>query len=227
MPDAVKERKGARRLLVGGFAALLAGPCLLWPLARTVCDTTNYENRTLAAFPSLADGVDGWPAAFEEWLGDHAPFRNQFLTLKSGADRLVGTLDSTNVLLGKEGWLFLKDVSDSKSLSDYQGLTAYTAGEMQAMADSLTALNDALAAKGSRLLLLFAPAKEGVYSRYMPDSVPVVSRPTRVGALANTLTETGVPVLFPLEELEDAALERQVYYKYDTHWNEAGAWLPS
>ena len=84
MPDAVKERKGARRLLVGGFAALLAGPYLLWPLARTVCDTTNYENRTLAAFPSLADGVDGWPAAFEEWLGDHAPFRNQFLTLKSG-----------------------------------------------------------------------------------------------------------------------------------------------
>ncbi len=225
MPDAVKERKGARRLLVGGFAALLAGPCLLWPLARTVCDTTNYENRTLAAFPSLADGVDGWPAAFEEWLGDHAPFRNQFLTLKSGADRLVGTLDSTNVLQGKEGWLFLKDVSDSKSLSDYQGLTAYTAEETQAMADSLTALNDALAAKGSRLLLLFAPAKEGVYNRYMPDSVPVVSRPTRVGALANTLAETGVPVLFPLEELEDAALERQVYYKYDTHWNEAGAWL--
>ena len=32
-------------------------------------------------------------------------------------------------------------------------------------------------------------------------------------------------MLFPLEELEDAALERQVYYKYDTHWNEAGAWL--
>lgn len=30
----------------------------------------------------------------------------------------------------------LKDVSDSKSLSDYQGLTAYTAEETQAMADS-------------------------------------------------------------------------------------------
>ena len=225
MPDAVRERKGARRLLAGGFAALLAGPCLLWPLARTVCDTTNHENRTLAPFPSLADGVDGWPAAFEEWLGDHAPFRNQFLTIKSGADRLVGTLDSANVLLGKEGWLFLKDVSDSKSLSDYQGLTAYTAGETQAMAGSLAALSDALAAKGSRLVLLFAPAKEGVYSRYMPGSVPVVSRPTRVEALAEALAETGVPVLFPLEELADAAQKRQVYYKYDTHWNEAGAWL--
>ena len=220
-----RERRGCPRALIAGFAALLAGPCLLWPLVRGMCDTTNYENRTLAAFPTAATGERAWPAAFEEWLGDHAPFRNQFLTLKSGADRLVGTLDSTNVLLGKEGWMFLKDVSDSKSLSDYQGLTAYSAEETAAMAQALTALNDVLAAKGSRLLVLFAPAKEGVYSRYMPDSVPVVSRPTRVGALAGALGETGVPVLFPLEELEDAALERQVYYKYDTHWNEAGAWL--
>lgn len=220
-----KNRRGCPRALIAGFALLLVGPGLIWPLARGVCDTTNYENRTLAAFPSLADGVRGWPAAFEEWLGDHAPFRNQFLTLKSGADRLVGTLDSSNVLLGKEGWMFLKDVSDSKSLSDYQGLTAYTPEQTQAMADALTALNDALTARGSRLVLLFAPAKEGVYSRYMPDSVPVVHRPTRVGALAQALGETGVPVLFPLEELADASLERQVYYKYDTHWNEAGAWL--
>ena len=225
MSHADRERRGCPRALIAGFAALLAGPCLLWPLVRGMCDTTNYENRTLAAFPTAATGVRAWPAAFEEWLGDHAPFRNQFLTLKSGADRLVGTLDSTNVLLGREGWMFLKDVSDSRSLSDYQGLTAYSAGETAAMAEALTALNDVLAAKGSRLVLLFAPAKEGVYSRYMPDSVPVVSRPTRVGALAGALGETGVPVLFPLEELQAAALERQVYYKYDTHWNEAGAWL--
>lgn len=225
MPTAEKTRKGARRLLIAGFAALLAGPWLVWPLARGLCDTTNYENRTLASFPTPEAGIDGWPAAFEEWLGDHAPFRNQFLTLKAGADRLVGTLDSTNVLLGEEGWMFLKDVSDSKSLSDYQGLTAYTAEETQAMADTLTALNEALAARGSRLVLLFAPTKEGVYARYMPASVPVVRRPTRVQALAEALGETGVPVLFPLNELEAAALERQVYYKYDTHWNEAGAWL--
>ena len=225
MSDQNKSRRGCPRALIAGFALLLVGPGLLWPLARRLCDTTNYENRTLAAFPTLEAGVDGWPAAFEEWLGNHAPFRNQFLTLKAGADRLVGTLDSTNVLLGKEGWLFLKDVSDSKSLSDYQGLTAYSPEQTQAMADALTALNAVLSGKGSRLVLLFAPAKEGVYSRYMPASVPVVSRPTRVEALADSLAATGVPVLFPLEELAAASLERQVYYKYDTHWNQAGAWL--
>lgn len=212
--------------LTAGFAALLAGPGLLWLGVNPFCDTTNYENRTLTSFPTAQTSIEQWPGQFEDWLEDHAPFRNGFLTLKAGADRLVGSLDSSNVLLGKEGWLFLQDVSDSKSLSDYQGLTSYSQEEMAALAGTLEKLNQVLAQKGSRLALIFAPAKEGVYSQYMPDSIPVVSRPTRVQALVEYLNQnTQVPVLFPLEELAQAGLQFQVYYKYDTHWNDPGAWL--
>lgn len=212
--------------LTAGFAVLLAGPGLLWLGVNPFCDTTNYENRTLTAFPSAQTSIEQWPGQFEDWLEDHAPFRNGFLTLKAGADRLVGSLDSSNVLLGKEGWLFLQDVSDSKSVSDYQGLTAYSQEEMAALAGTLEKLNQTLTQKGSRLALIFAPAKEGVYSQYMPDSIPVVSRPTRVQALVEYLNEnTQVPVLFPLEELAQAGKQFQVYYKYDTHWNDPGAWL--
>lgn len=212
--------------LTAGFAALLAGPGLLWLGVNPFCDTTNYENRTLTSFPTAQTSIEQWPGQFEDWLEDHAPFRNGFLTLKAGADRLVGSLDSSNVLLGKEGWLFLQDVSDSKSLSDYQGLTSYSQEEMAALAGTLEKLNQVLAQKGSRLALIFAPAKEGVYSQYMPDSIPVVSRPTRVQALVEYLNQnTQVPVLFPLEELNTAGAQTQVYYKYDTHWNDVGAWL--
>lgn len=220
-----KNRKIQLGLTVG-FAALLAGPGLLWPGVNPFCDTTNYENRALTPFPDAQTSIEVWPGQFEDWLEDHAPFRNGFLTLKAGADRLVGSLDSTNVLLGKEGWLFLQDVSDSNSISDYQGLTAYSQEEMAALAGTLEELNQVLSQKGSRLALVFAPAKEGVYSQYMPDSIPVVARPTRVQALAEYLGQnTGVPVLFPLEELKAVGAQTQVYYKYDTHWNDVGAWL--
>ncbi len=212
--------------LTAGFVALLAGPGLLWLGVNPFCDTTNHENRTLTSFPTAQTSIEQWPGQFEDWLEDHAPFRNGFLTLKAGADRLVGSLDSSNVLLGKEGWLFLQDVSDSKSISDYQGLTAYSQEEMAALAGTLEKLNQVLARKGSKLALIFAPAKEGVYSQYMPDSIPVVSRPTRVQALVEYLNQnTQVPVLFPLEELSTAGESTQVYYKYDTHWNDVGAWL--
>lgn len=212
--------------LIAGFALLLVGPALLWGLLRPWMDTANHENRTLAAFPASGTPLAEWPAAFEAWLGDHAPFRNASLTLKAGADRLLGTLDSSDVLLGKDGWLFLKDVGDSQSISDYQGLTAYTGAEQADLAQSLEALQSTLAGHGIRLAVLFAPAKEGVYSGKMPTSIPAVSRPTRVGALVDLLrADTDVPVVFPLEELRAAAGQRQVYYKYDTHWNDAGAWL--
>lgn len=212
--------------LVAGFAALLVGPGLLWLGLKPLCDTTNYENRTLTAFPSAETSLEQWPTQFEDWLADHAPFRNGFLTLKAGADRLVGSLDSSNVLLGKNGWLFLQDVGDSSSISDYQGLTAYSQEEMAALAEKVQQLADVLAQKGSRLAILFAPAKEGVYSQYMPDSIPVVARPTRVQSLTDYLRQnTEVPVLFPLEALQTAGQTTQVYYKYDTHWNDVGAWL--
>ena len=46
------------------------------------------------------------------------------------------------MLLGREGWLFLKDVSDSKSLSDYQGLTSFSAEETETILRTAQALGE-------------------------------------------------------------------------------------
>lgn len=223
-----KAARRCRAALLCGFAALLFLPGPLWLLLRGGLDTATHENRTLAPFPAgeTAVPLGEWPAAFDAWLGDHAPFRNQFMTLNARANWALGSLDSSDVLLGREHWLFLRDVSDSSSLSDYQGLTAYTPEELAACRNALTALQTALARRGCRLAVLLAPAKEGVYSQYMPTFIPAVSRPTKVQALAGYLgAETSVPILWPQQPLRDAAQRRQVYYKYDTHWNEAGAYL--
>ena len=217
-----------RLALLGGFAALLFLPGPLWLALRGGLDTSNHENRALAPFPAgqSAPGLQEWPAAFDAWLGDHAPFRNQCMTLNARANWALGSLDSSDVLLGKERWLFLRDVSDSSSLLEYQGLTAYTPEELAACRVTLTALQTALARRGCRLAVVLAPAKEGVYSQYMPDTIPAVSRLTRVQALAAYLqAETDLALLWPQQALRDAAKTQQVYYRYDTHWNEAGAYL--
>lgn len=216
-----------RAALLGGFAALLLLPGPLWLALRGHLDTQNHENRALTPFPAgqAAVPLEEWPGAFDNWLGDHAPFRNQLMTLNARANWALGVLDSSDVLLGKDHWLFLRDVADSVSLSDYQGLTACSEEELAAFRDTLAALDTALAARGSRLAVLLAPAKEGVYSRYLPDSIPVVRRPTRVQALAGSLQDAGLPVVWPQQDLIEAASGRQVYYQYDTHWNEAGACL--
>lgn len=225
---AARAGRRCRAALLGGFAALLFLPGPLWLALRGRLDTSNHENRALAPFPAgqSAPGLQEWPAAFDAWLGDHAPFRNQCMTLNARANWALGSLDSSDVLLGKERWLFLRDVSDSSSLLDYQGLTAYTPEELAACRVTLTALQTALARRGCRLAVVLAPAKEGVYSQYMPDTIQAVSRPTRVQALAAYLqAETDLALLWPQQALREAAKTQQVYYRYDTHWNEAGAYL--
>lgn len=223
MKDQSSQKRG--RILAVLFVAMLLLPAPLWLVLAPVMDRENHENRTLASFPTADTGIEEWPAAFEDWLNDHAPFRNEFMSLNGRLNWTVGTLDSSDVLLGKEHWLFLKDVSDSKSISDYQGLTAYTEAELADFTDTLATLQSRLAEHGTRLVVVIAPAKEGVYSQYMPDSIPVVSRPTRVQTLAGHLSEAGIPLVWPQQDLMDLSAERQVYYRYDTHWNEVGAYL--
>lgn len=222
----MKEHSSQKRakILTVLFVVMLLLPAPLWLLLAPHLDTTNYENRTLAAFPQDT-GVEEWPGAFEDWLNDHAPFRNQFMSLNGRLNWALGTLDSSDVLLGKEHWLFLKDVSDSKSISDYQGLTAYSEEELADFVNTLSTLRDRLAEHGTKMVVVIAPAKEGVYSQYMPDSIPVVSRPTRVQTLAERLSAADIPLVWPQQDLIDASAGQQVYYKYDTHWNETGAYL--
>lgn len=214
----------AGRLFLAGFLAMLLLPGPLWLALRGGVDSENHENRALAAFPAGV-ALQQWPAAFEDWLGDHAPFRNQWMGLNARINWALGSLDSTDVLRGKQNWLFLKDVSDSKSLSDYQGLTVYTEAEQQEFVQVLTQLQQALQRRGSRLAVVLAPAKEGVYSQYLPDSIPAVARPTRVQALAGALQGAGLAVVWPQQALIEASQGQQTYYKYDTHWNNAGAFL--
>ncbi len=218
--------------LLGGFLALLLLPYPLWWCLQGYCDTTNYENRTLASCPDLATtSLSALPAAIESWIEDSAPFRNQLMRLNATLNWALNTLDSGDVLLGKENWLFLRDVADSSSISDYQGLTYYTEAEQAELLAAIETLSDALAAYDCDLVVLFAPAKEGVYAQYMPDEIVVMGE-TRVEALVSYLTlhtaqAANTSIVWPKETLQTLATTQAVYYQYDTHWNEVGGWVAS
>lgn len=212
------------------FIAMLALPYPLWVLTRDGLDTENRENRELAAFPTLGTvGYRDTPAAFEDWLADHAPFRNQWMTLNAGVNwRLFGTIESEVVLRGEEDWMFYRNSADSASLDDYQGINHYTGEQLAQIAANLNALQAGLAQKGIELAVIIAPNKELVYRRYMPQSIPMVNPESRVDALAAYLAgATTVPLVWPEAELRALSETQPVYYKYDTHWNEAGAAVAS
>ncbi len=223
----MKKNAFANKILLWGFLCLMLLPFLLFAIFENYIDTKNYENRTLAEFPSFENtNLQEFPSQFENYLGDNAPFRNQFMTLNAAINMMFGIVNSSDVLLGEENWLFLKDVSDSKSISDFQGLTSYSEEQKQQVAQQINELQSILNERQIELVIVFAPAKEGVYSNYMPSYIPVINEQSRVEALVLHLEQnTNVPVVFPKDSLINAAKSADVYFKYDTHWNEIGAYI--
>ena len=213
-------------VMIAAFFLCLTAPNLLFPFLQTEADRENLENRSLAAFPTLsADTLGSFPSSMEQYLGDHAAFRNRFLTLNSLLNlKLFGHADSTQVLKGKDGWYFY---TAGASMENYLGINPFSEPDLERIAAKVSQVQEALDARGIQLVILLAPSKEGIYSEYLPDDFHPASAPTQREQLVTCLQErTSVPIVDPYPLLKNSR-DEQWFYKTDTHWNDAGGFVAS
>lgn len=136
----------------------------------------------------------------------------------------TGTLDNREVILGKDNWLFYSTTQDGAPLDDYQGLTTLTQEEWDKILEGVERVQHNMEVWGAEFVLILPPNKEQVYWEYMPmwyRRQPV----SLVDNLTQALQEKGLNVVNPKAALMEAAQTQQVYYKYDTHWNQLGAYI--
>ena len=71
------------------------------------------------------------------------------------------------------------------------------------------------------------PTKEQVYPEYLP-SYTIENTYKRVPRFVDYVkNNSDIKIIYPLEELHVSKKYWQVYYKHDTHWNDAGAFIGS
>ena len=205
-------------IMIAVFFACILSPNLLFPILKTTADEGTGENRSLAAFPTLSlETIDTFPSGVEDWINDHAAFRNRFLSLNARLNlSLFQFGDSQDVITGKDGWYFY---TLGSSVEDFLGTNRFSAGELQMLADKLQTVHDAWEEKGTEFIFLCAPNKEGIYSEFLPDGFTAPDGPTRRSELLDYLEiHTNVPVVNPYPELKNRR-DYQWYFKTDTHWN--------
>lgn len=196
-------------------------------------DTTNYENRDLAKKPVLSlDTIDSFPSDYETWFNDHLPFRNQLLTLNGWIDyHYLHTSSSDTVIVGKDGWLFYSGsaVNGEDPVADYMGTNLFTEEELQTIAKNMTDTEAYLKARGCQFYIFLCPNKERVYSEYMPDAYGEPAARNRLKQVTEYLkAHTDIPVISAYEDImayKQEHPEQRLYYKYDTHWNDIGAYV--
>ena len=223
--------KGKAAAWLAGFALLLLGPGAAYAFARPLLNTENTENRQLAEMPSLSfegakeftDSLKAFPGQFNSFFNDHVPFRSQLIRLNSLLSvEILGDPASDSVVLGKEGWLFY---ADEDRIEDYKGSNLYTEEELAQIRDNCLASKDYLEKRGIEFVVLIPSNKEDIYSRYLPDYITKKGELTRARQVVDCLREAGIRVVYPRQELLDYSGEYDLYWHYDTHWNNLGAYI--
>lgn len=189
----------------------------------------NHENRLLTTLPDvLSQPLGQLPDELNTFLADNSPFRYQLVVANAVLNyRVFGTVESDQVLMGKDGWLFYKDGPDAATpVANYQGLVRMNESRLAELAQNLQQLSDAFAENGGTLVVSFAPSKDLIYPEYMPDNYPVLSQVDLTRQVADYLgANTTVHISYVPEKLQQAKSIVPLYFKTDTHWNHAGALL--
>ncbi len=227
-------KKSVRMVYYIWLALMVILPCLLFEAVKGHIDTANYENRELAAFPKISaawDAVQAFPDGFTDWFNDHLPFKNQLLTLNGMIDyKVFKSSPSDTVIIGKKGWLFYKGVQaqEEDPVGDYMGTNLFTDAELEKIKDNMLAARDLLKKRGCEFVIFMAPNKERVYSEYMPDVYGEPAKENRYEQVYNYLKKntdlTIVDSLPEIMEYKENYPDQQLYFRYDTHWNELGAY---
>lgn len=176
-------------------------------------------------WPSSLHELVKWPGAFRWYFAER-------FGLKEPLRRLCGhvlvngmkTSSSSAVILGKNDFMFLA----SEGILDYRrGANPLTSELLDDWVRTLAERHASLAERGTRYGFMVAPDSHSVYQEELPENLTGSTLPTRLDQFIEHATRNApqVPFIDLRSTLLPAKATLPLYFKNDTHWNPAAAWL--
>jgi alginate O-acetyltransferase complex protein AlgJ len=192
-------------LVIGALGALVSFRAIVSPEVKE-------RLRADGPFGAVLDGR--WSSRFQSGFEEALPFRDGAVVLWAAARYALFRSGAPGVVVGADGWLYTAE--EFETHPDYEE-------RLMARLGRVTAVRDALGARGIDLVVALVPSKARVQAghlrhTYLRRRPPGILEDRYSTALA-LFSEAGVPApdLRPALEPEGAFLRR------DTHWTPAGA----
>ncbi|MFZ4478522.1 MAG: alginate O-acetyltransferase AlgX-related protein [Rhodoferax sp.] len=167
-------------------------------------------------FPrSWTDFVEGRSTAtLEKQLDQKLPARTVLITVANSVRYLLTGSGGEQVRAGRDGWLFLAE----ELRFEPDGIA-----HLRARAELLGAATRALDQQGVKLIVALVPDKARVYADKLAGGRYPGYNSSRYQDALYAFHSQGVATVDLLKPLTEAAVQSEVYYRSDTHWNQAGA----
>lgn len=184
------------------------------------------ENRVLTAAPTLSvSGIrDGsFSADLTAYYADQLPLREACLSLHAITELALGRGEVNGVLVGEDGQLAVRRLDTYISRTERaEDTDIYRAAHVEAAADALLRLDEALRADGRTLCVLLPPRTVDVTAEAF--SYPSTLSDTLDATLRERLSAVNAPDLLSDFRVRYAAGE-YIYFRTDHHWTMRGAYL--
>jgi alginate O-acetyltransferase complex protein AlgJ len=181
------------------------------------------EIQDVPKFPKSLYEMVSWPELVNNYINDHFFLRSFFIKYISKFLYCVNISINKDVLIGKNGWLFLS--RDHDIIDKYRGSKNLSPEDAEEWIKTLSADARFLKKNGIDFWFIIVPNKCTVYPQYLPDWCTHV---------APSLTETLIQRLRNQEDIHwldlrpvliQAVKKKPVYEKHETHWNDYGAFV--
>lgn len=195
------------------FLFLLVGFSVLnffWPKR----DMSDLENRKLAQLPSFSIKTllnGDFLQDFSTYMQDQVAFRDTWIDLESAFNNLAfGKVEESNILLGKDGWMFTKlfDVSPDTQ---------------KQLSKNLDAVTNFASRHPGKVTFLLAPSASVIYPEKLPVGAPMVDETAMLDDIFSQVSSSAD--VLDLRDVFTREKDEYLYYKTDHHWTTQGAYL--
>lgn len=151
-----------------------------------------------------------------KFLDNNLPIREDLIAWANAGRYVLTQGAGDQVRLGRGEWLF--SVEELQYFPDASGAQAERVRRVVAVAEGLRA-------KGIELLVVVVPDKARVHAAQLAGSAYPAWYAQRYPSLIQALQSAGVSALDVLPTMVQQTATEPLYYRTDTHWNQAGARL--
>lgn len=205
------------QILSSIFIAVICLPVLTLALGVQTKTSNSKENSQLAEFPKIEFNKE-FPNKASEYFSEHFGLRHDLIQLYNAWKvELLKESSNPKVVLGKDGWLFLRDTLD------HFDKIPLTNDELDHWVDTLEQQSKWVEDQGSDFLFVLTPTKATIYPEFIPKNWKSQRSSHADQIVAHLKKNSEVKILDLRKVLLGKKSEGLLYDKTDTHWNDRGA----